>query len=198
MDKYLIKRCNQCGLDKEAVHFSKRKDMLDGIRKICKECMCKKSKEYYSENKEKILSKVNKDRKKKYDIEYRKIYYSKNKDKINRYLRLYYDKIKQNPLKKLEINTKSRIRAAFSVSKWNKNNKTKDILGCDYNELFSYIESKFTDGMCWSKLGSEIHIDHIIPISSAKTEEDIINLNHHTNLQPLWAKDNLIKSNKII
>ena len=41
-------------------------------------------------------------------------------------------------------------------------------------------------------------IDHIIPISSAKTENEIIKLNHYTNLQPLWKSDNRKKSNKII
>lgn len=51
--------------------------------------------------------------------------------------------------------------------------------------------------MTWNNYG-KWHIDHIIPISSAKTEEEVIKLNHYTNLQPLWAKDNLKKGNKII
>ena len=42
----------------------------------------------------------------------------------------------------------------------------------------------------------EWHLDHIKPISLAKSEEEIIELNHYTNFQPLWAKDNLSKSNK--
>ena len=42
------------------------------------------------------------------------------------------------------------------------------------------------------------HLDHIIPLSTAKTEEDIIKLCHYTNLQPLWAEENLSKGNKIL
>ena len=44
----------------------------------------------------------------------------------------------------------------------------------------------------------EWHIDHIIPISLAKDENEMVKLNHYTNLQPLWEIDNLMKSNKII
>ena len=53
------------------------------------------------------------------------------------------------------------------------------------------------DGMSWANRG-EWHIDHIIPLSSAKTEEDVIRLNHYTNFRPLWKEDNQIKSNKIM
>ena len=51
--------------------------------------------------------------------------------------------------------------------------------------------------MTWDKMGVEIHIDHIIPLSSAKTEEELYKLCHYTNLQPLCSKVNRdIKKNK--
>jgi hypothetical protein len=50
--------------------------------------------------------------------------------------------------------------------------------------------------MSWENR-SEWHIDHIVPLSSAKSEAEIIFLNHYSNLQPLWAKDNIQKSNKM-
>ena len=78
-----------------------------------------------------------------------------------------------------------------------KKNKTFDIVGCSPEFLKEHLESQFTDGMSWDNR-SEWHIDHIIPLSSAKTEDELYKLCHYTNLQPLWAEDNLKKSNKII
>jgi hypothetical protein len=73
-------------------------------------------------------------------------------------------------------------------------------LGCSsWDELKNYLEKQFTCGMNWENMG-EWHIDHIIPCSSF----DLTNIEqqmkcfHYSNLQPLWAKDNLSKSNKIL
>jgi len=72
------------------------------------------------------------------------------------------------------------------------------IIGCDWETLKNHIESQFTEGMTWDNQGQYgWHIDHIIPLNSAKTEQEIYELNHYRNLQPLWAKDNLRKSDKI-
>jgi len=78
-----------------------------------------------------------------------------------------------------------------------KKKKSEEILGCKYYELKIYLESKFKEEMSWENYGLW-HIDHIVPISFAKTEEEIYLLNHYTNLQPLWAKDNLSKGNRFI
>ena len=77
-----------------------------------------------------------------------------------------------------------------------KNKKTEEILGCDYMFIKDYLETKFTEGMSWENYG-KWHIDHIIPLSSAKTKEEFYKLCHYTNLQPLWAEENLKKYNKI-
>ena len=79
-----------------------------------------------------------------------------------------------------------------------KNNSSIKIIGCYPNFLKEHLEKKFTEGMSWDRMGKEIHIDHIIPLSSAKSEDEIYKLCHYTNLQPLWAEDNLKKSNKIL
>jgi hypothetical protein len=76
-----------------------------------------------------------------------------------------------------------------------KNFSSTKSIGIDKEGLILYMESMFTDGMSWDNYG-EWHIDHIKPLSTAKTPEDVIELTHYTNLQPLWASDNLKKGKK--
>ena len=74
-----------------------------------------------------------------------------------------------------------------------------DVLGCSPEYLKEHLEKQFSQGMSWDNYGFYgWHIDHKIPLSSAKTEEEVYQLCHYTNLQPLWAKDNLSKGGKII
>ena len=62
----------------------------------------------------------------------------------------------------------------------------------------THLESKFTDGMSWDNHTTHgWHIDHIIPLSSAKTLEEVEKLCHFSNLQPLWAIDNLLKGGRV-
>ena len=120
-----------------------------------------------------------------------------NPDYMSNYQRGYV-KIKRNddPLYKLKHNLRVRIKYFFKSKNIRKQSGTFDIVGCSPEFLKEYIEKKFTEGMSWKLLGQHIHIDHIIPLSSANTEEEIYKLCHYTNLQPLWAEDNLKKGNK--
>lgn len=94
---------------------------------------------------------------------------------------------------KLTIYIRVSIQKNFKENGYKKNSKTELILGCSFNEFKSYLESQFEDWMNWDNYGRYEKgkynigwdIDHIIPVSSAKTEEDVIKLNHYTNLQPL-------------
>lgn len=93
----------------------------------------------------------------------------------------------------------SRIRSAMKRQNEKKYKLTIELLGCSIQQFKSHIENLFDNNMTWDNQG-EWHFDHIIPCSSFNliNEDEQKKCFHYTNLQPLWAKDNLMKSNKII
>lgn len=198
-----LKTCYLCKIEKEVSKFYKRKGSVDGYRNDCKDCLNKRvinqpnrkesKSKYYQLNKEAVLAKS-----KEYSIknkesikESKKAYQSNNKTKRNKYLNTKY---KTDSIYKLSVNCRCIILKAFKRSKWKKNSKTQILLGCSYSELKSYLESLFKEGMNWENHG-KWHIDHKIPLSWAKNEEELINLCHYKNLQPLWASENMSKKN---
>lgn len=213
-----MKTCSNCKVEKPFDEFHKQKSTKLGVSSACKTCRNEYSKkwraknkksvkknnkdwtsknpDYYSnyreKNKEKDRIRVKKWREENKEkiLEYRK----KNKDKNNDYQR---QRRQENPIHKLSHNLRNLIGHSFSKRGWRKNTKTNKILGASYDVVFNHIESRFKDGMNWENKG-EWHIDHIIPLSSAKTQEELIELCHYTNLQPLWAEENIVKGNKII
>ena len=93
----------------------------------------------------------------------------------------------------------SRLRNLLNFKSYKKNKSINEVIGCSPEFLKHYLEEKFTDSMTWENHGFYgWHIDHVIPLSSAKSEDEIYQLCHYTNLQPLWAKDNLKKGGKIL
>jgi hypothetical protein len=94
-------------------------------------------------------------------------------------------------------NLRSRIVQFVKSKKIHKDNKTLDLVGCSTEFLKEHLQSQFKNGMSWDNYGSW-HIDHIIPLSSAKTTEEFNKLCHYSNLQPLWASENLSKGKKIL
>ena len=96
----------------------------------------------------------------------------------------------------MKVNLRRRTSIAFKNKGYNKSTKTQEMLGVDWEVCKAHIEIQFAKGMSWSNYG-EWHIDHIIPLASANTEEELKKLCHYSNLQPLWAFDNLMKSDKI-
>ena len=106
-------------------------------------------------------------------------------------------KIKTNPIFAMAIRVRKRTQHSIKRFKNQRKCKTQKMLGCDWSHLKIHLESKFTDGMSWENR-SMWHIDHIIPLASAKSIEEVVKLCHYTNLQPLWAADNLSKGSKIV
>jgi hypothetical protein len=165
-----------------------------------KEYMLSYNKKYYNNNKEniKVVQKEyyenNKNKIREQQNNYLKEYRIKNKIKLNEYSK---NRRRNNPLYKLKNILRTRIYYFLKSKKFTKNINTEEIIGCSYVYFREYLELLFKDNMNWENHG-EWHIDHIIPLDSAEKEEDIIKLCHYSNLQPLWANENKIKSNKII
>ena len=94
-------------------------------------------------------------------------------------------------------NLKRNIRAVLKKNGYSKKSKTIEILGCPFDEFRIHIESLWEAWMSWDNYGlynGELNygwdLDHIIPTSSAITEEEVIKLNHYSNIQPLCSKIN--------
>ena len=156
-------------------------------------------KEYKLKNKEKIaeLNKSYSERNKEKIANYKRQHYLENKEKIEKYRNDWRNnKVKIDSLFKLTNNTRTLIKQSFRRNGYSKNSKTYQILGCTFEEFKEHLQNKFTEGMNWNNIG-QWHLDHIYPVSLAKDEEELIKLNHYSNFQPLWAIDNIKKSNKI-
>ena len=216
------KICSKCKVEKDICEFSRKKSNHPNTRSECKECNKIEGKKYRENNKEKTLNRSKKYREdnketlkenykkntkklqqyrninKNYYKDYNKTYYENNLSKIIEYKRNHNKKRRHsNPTYNFICNIRGRVNHYLKLKNITKENKTFDIVGCSPKSLKEHIEKKFTEGMSWGLVGKYIHIDHIIPLSSAKTKEEIYKLCHYTNLQPLWAKDNLAKSNKL-
>jgi hypothetical protein len=135
----------------------------------------------------------------------RKDYYQANKERILKQKNEYYKlRLKTDIVFKLRKNIKTLIKSKLVNNGYTKKSRTHEILGCSFEEFKIYLESKFESWMTWDNYGKyngELNygwdIDHITPISSAKTEENVLKLNHYTNLQPLCSYTNrVIKRNK--
>ncbi len=205
-----MKKCTKCNIEKDLSEFYNCDRCKDNLTHNCKQCMNSNKKEwrknnfeknsnysikYHLKNKHRIDRKLKNEQQKKYRI--------LNKDKINLSNSIrYYN----NPNVKLMCCLKSSIRNSFKNNGYTKKSKTYEILGCSFEEFKNYLESKFETWMTWDNRGLYNgtfnygwDIDHIIPSSSANTEEELIKLNHYTNLQPLCSKVNRdIKKDKIL
>ncbi len=148
----------------------------------------KRLRDYYKNNPEA--------RRKKY-LRARK-YAKQNPERWTAYQTKYMTKKRAtNPACRLRGVMQCRLRAALKAKSLKKTSRTFKLVGCTPEFLRKHLEALFLPGMRWERKG-EIHIDHKIPLSSAKTRKEFFKLFHYKNLQPLWARDNLIKSDKIL
>lgn len=168
-------------------------------RSYCKPCFKIHQREHYLKNK-------NNKKWYGYNSEYQKQYREDNKDKAKEYDKTYKkDRYREDILFRLNNNIRKLILYSLKNKSFVKLKRTEDILGCTFEELKQHLELQFEPWMNWENKGgipkernTNWDIDHIIPISSAQSEEDIIKLNHYTNLRPLCSYYNRwIKRDKL-
>lgn len=165
-----------------------------------------KGKKWREDNKEKVLEsarikgkkyrEANKEKRKLYreSIKEKQKIYSKEYQLANKEKRKIYVK-KRKEIDKvfaLSLSMRTMVAKAFSRNGFSRTSKTETVLGCSFDEFKIYLENQFLNWMSWNNKGlynGEFNygwdIDHKTPLSSAKTEEELIQLCHYTNLQPL-------------
>jgi hypothetical protein len=209
------KKCKRCEVEKPTIEFGDNKNNKDGKSIYCKKCELERGREYREKNREKVND-SSKNYRKNNPEKYKEViekYLGKNPnmtstERIKKYRekeewrekfkiwnkKWKLKKIKEDGFYRMKINLRRRIRE-YLIGE-SKGIRTKEIVGLDKMEFKLYIQNKFVDGMSWENYG-KWHLDHIKPLCMAKDNEEALLLNHHTNLQPLWAEDNLKKGKKI-
>lgn len=168
------------------MYREKNRDKINARRRVWSkgEEQQKKIQKYREKNREKLLQ---------YWVEYRKK--PGQKEKFNNYYKNWiYKKLKTNPHFKLKHQLSHRIYLSLKRKGICRSKRTMKLLGCTVEELWKHLENQFQPGMTRENYG-EWHVDHIKPCASfdlTKPEEQQ-KCFHYTNLQPLWAKDNLTK-----
>ena len=164
------KECNKCKKSKDKEHFYKQWQNIDGYRMMCKQCEL--------ENKRKRNQ--NPERKKK----------------NSKYMMEY---IKKNIQAKIAQNVRIRIGSFLKKRGIHYSESLSKLVGCSREELISHIESTFKPGMTWENYGMHgWHVDHIKPLAkfNLNTEKEREKACHYTNLQALWAEENIAKKDK--
>ena len=166
----------------------------------CVECVTRQGNAWKSSNRERHLEARRENRLKNDTPEKRaaavkrtSAWYQENKTHYNEWRKDWQKKAeREKPVFKIARRLRARLHSVV-VKGW-KSNTTINLLGCSYEEFLDHLSSQFLDGMSWDNYG-EWHIDHIRPCASFDLldPEQQAQCFHYTNLQPLWAKDNLRK-----
>jgi len=164
---FVVKKCHRCGVNKE---IKKR-------ARFCDSCKIESS---------------NESRIRRY--EYTRNYRNTAEYRIKRNAQVR-EKLKKRPKLLLAKRIRNRIYLFLKLRGMVRLKSTREIIGCDYDFLQQHLEKQFVLGMTWQNMG-EWHIEHKRPLASAKTRSEILELNHYTNLRPMWAIDNLKKGTR--
>ncbi len=169
----MYKICNTCKEKKNLALFFREKRNKDGRRPECKAC--------------------HKIRYREKDCLRKKEYLHKYGDRIRNYKKNYFTGRYHSDIQ-FRLSKVLRSRTSLALKKNQKTGSAIRDLGCSISELKPYLENQFQPGMSWENYG-EWHIDHIMPLSSfdLTDRKQFKKACHFTNLQPLWAEDNIAK-----
>ena len=190
------KVCSKCKQEKSLCDFHKDAKGKFGVSSQCKKCKKERNAKYYQKNSEKAKElkvkyyQKNSEKLKEYSAKYRR----ENPEKIRAYLNKRY---KNDENFRMIAILRARLRTSLNSQSSKKSKRTSELVGCSIDELWKHLEKQFKDGMTRQNLG-EWHIDHIKPCSlfdltDPEQQKECFN---YKNLQPLWAIDNIKKSNK--
>lgn len=202
-----MKKCNICKIVKNDSEFHFRDKTSITKKPFC--ILCEREKDRIRRQSDEYKLRVKSYRTKEETIERLNKWKLENPEKVkeslNKWKKENKEKVKINKQKykqtyksKITESVRSRIKKYLLTKNITKKNKTFNIVGCTPKELKSHLESLFIGNMSWDNYGLYgWHIDHKIPLSSAKTEKELFTLCHFSNLQPLWSEDNLKKGSSL-
>lgn len=204
-----MKRCSKCGETKNIEEFSKKSKTKDGLSCWCRSCANQANKlaynpeskkQKYLEDRETRLAYFKKyHRDHKEEISTRKaVYRENNKERISQKKKDYVERNKEKVAaaqKTYQVNRRKtdegfRVLGALrsrlqKAAKGFRDKTTKELLGCSFQDLLTHLGQKPTENS---------HIDHICPCAQAQNEQELLKLQHYTNLRWLPAEENLKKS----
>lgn len=122
---------------------------------------------------------------------------SANRELVRAQKRRRHANKKSDPVYLMAGRVRARMRAALTQKGFRKESTTAKMLGCSWKQFTKHIESQFVDGMGWDNC-SAWHLDHILPLACATTIEGLEKLSRYTNIRPLWAAENLRKSDNLV
>ena len=210
------KICTKCKRELPLDRFQKDRQKRDGLACQCKDCKAEYARQYVIDHREerRAYKKKYGEEKKHRLADERKQYRDAHKEDMRIYHKKHYEENKERILdywykyKKQRLKTDSVyrykekighfVRCGFYRKGFQKPDTTENIVGCTAEELKAYLNETFYKNYGYEYDGTEeVQIDHIIPLATAKTQEDVARLYHYTNLQLLKAEHNQMKSDRL-
>lgn len=220
------KTCTKCSVSQPLTAFNKNRRYPDGLTYYCKTCIKTNNadryataregrivyaREYREKNRERMRGRArdrhvqNRGR----NVTAMRVYYSENRVRIVEARKAWRKRNRAaitaalrhrrhvDPAYKMYHNYRVRLRSLLRGGRTTL--RFRDLVGCSTEDLRLHIEAQFLPGMSWDNHGPVWHIDHVLPLSWADptSDDDLRRVLHHTNLRPLWARENLRKGARI-